>query len=325
VCGVFWLPSVRGGRRRLFLFVWRCVLSGVHERVTRRILADLRLGVVPWVRPWVGGSFRNVVSGRPYSGVNVWLLSQFVRDGGFSDPRFLTPKQALELGGDFRGESCARVTFAASAPRKWKVGEDEDEVGSYFFMKEYNLLNVQQVRGVDFPELVAPSGVVSEFVGRLGSRVVSGGDKAAYDPGRDVVMMPEFSAFVSRDAFDSVLLHEHVHWSGHSSRLGRKFGVVFGDEDYVFEELVAELGSAMLCAEFGLSSALQHSDYVGVWIRVLEGDERAFFAASRAASAAVSFLRSLADGVGVGVGVGGGEGLVGWLAGGEGKGKVLEQ
>lgn len=290
--------------------------ESVYERVTTRILEDLRAGVAPWVRPWGGGSFRNALSGRAYSGVNVWLLSQACGEFGFSDPRFLTPKQALGLGGDFRGESCVRVTFAAEAKGKSPVaaagvvgdagGDGEGQrSGGYFFLKEYNLLNVEQVRGLDLPPLPKPSGVVSEFVGRLGSRVVPGGDKAAYLRDSDVVLMPHVGAFASADAFDSVLLHEHVHWSGHASRLSRNLAGEFGSREYAFEELVAELGAAMLCAEFGVTSQLQHSEYVGAWIRVLESDERAFFSASRLASVACGFLLGLG-----GVGVAAGEGAV---------------
>jgi antirestriction protein ArdC len=58
--------------------------------------------------------------------------------------------------------------------------------------------------------------------------------------------MPPMAAFNSANGYHSTLLHESVHATGHKSRLDRDFSKRFGDESYAFEELVAELGSAML-------------------------------------------------------------------------------
>jgi len=88
------------------------------------------------------------------------------------------------------------------------------------------------------------------------------------------------------------LAHELIHATGAPSRLNRKKGEKFGDADYAFEELVAELGSAFLCAEFGISSeyGTQHESYLAGWLKVLGSDKNAFFKASRQADKAFQLM-----------------------------------
>ena len=64
----------------------------------------------------------------------------------------------------------------------------------------------------------------------------------------------------------------------------------WGDEGYAMEELVAELGSAFLCADLGidLSNRTDHASYIDSWLRILRGDRRAIFQAAAMAERAGS-------------------------------------
>jgi antirestriction protein ArdC len=55
--------------------------------------------------------------------------------------------------------------------------------------------------------------------------------------------------------FCSTAAHEHVHWTGHGSRLDRDLSGRFCDRAYGAEELIAELGAAFWCAQFQLEQA----------------------------------------------------------------------
>jgi antirestriction protein ArdC len=55
------------------------------------------------------------------------------------------------------------------------------------------------------------------------------------------------------EAYYAVLTHELTYWSGAPARLGRDMGKRFGDAGYAAEELVAEIASAFLCAELGIT------------------------------------------------------------------------
>jgi antirestriction protein ArdC len=103
--------------------------------------------------------------------------------------------------------------------------------------------------------------------------------------------MPTAQSFASPDAYAATLAHELVHWTGHKSRCDRQFGKRFGDDAYAFEELVAEIGSAFVCAQMGIPlENLQHSSYIASWLKVLKADKRAIFTASSQAKRSSEFL-----------------------------------
>jgi antirestriction protein ArdC len=71
--------------------------------------------------------------------------------------------------------------------------------------------------------------------------------------------------------------------------LNRDFSGRFGNEAYAFEELVAELGSAMLCAHLKLDGQLQHSSYIASWLKVLKDDPKNILKASAQAQKILNF------------------------------------
>lgn len=87
-----------------------------------------------------------------------------------------------------------------------------------------------------------------------------------------------------------------THWTRHPSRLDRDLGrKKWGDEGYAMEELVAELGSAFLCSDLGITPEVRddHAAYIGSWLKVLKEDKRAIFSAAAHAQRAASFLHGL--------------------------------
>ena len=112
------------------------------------------------------------------------------------------------------------------------------------------------------------------------------GSRAYYSPSRDEIVLPPFERFEAPEHYYAVSLHEHAHLSGAKHRLAREFGKRFGDNAYAFEELVAELTSAYLCAELGIPGVLRHPEYLASWVAVLRADARALFSAGAKASQA---------------------------------------
>jgi antirestriction protein ArdC len=88
--------------------------------VTEKIISLLEQGVVPWRRPWISTGFpRNLVSKKPYRGVNVFLHSA----SKYVSPFWLTYRQASELGGHVRkGEESTLIVY-------WKVDDVEEKGG----------------------------------------------------------------------------------------------------------------------------------------------------------------------------------------------------
>ncbi|MCZ7593674.1 MAG: zincin-like metallopeptidase domain-containing protein [Hyphomicrobium sp.] len=140
------------------------------------------------------------------------------------------------------------------------------------------------------------------FIRNTEARIAHGGDRAFYRPSTDTIHMPDEALFCGTDtmtrseAYFAVLGHECIHWSGAEKRLNRTFGKRFGDHAYAAEELVAEIGSAFLCAELGITEGTprpDHAQYLSQWLTLLKSDSRAIFTAAARASDAVAYLKKL--------------------------------
>ena len=270
----------------------------LHERVTQKLVAQLKAGTPPWVKPWncasATGMPRNYVSNRPYSGINVLLTWLSALERRFNDPRWLTANQVIELGGSFKGQSATRIVFAKQHTRNFGKSNEE----SFFVQKLYNVFNVEQVSGVNLePEqeplrFTARMPELEAFIAAQGVPVTHWGNRAFYSLARDAIVLPPPGSFGSPEAYYAVALHELVHASGHPERLARRMGKRDTNE-YFVEELVAELGAAMVCAEFGLTCT-HHAGYLASWIQLMESDAKIIFTAAKEASRAADYLKATA-------------------------------
>src|SRR5215471_3844451 len=130
----------------------------LYTEVTARIVNELENGFLPWVKPWSQSAGANqpanAVTKRPYSGVNVLLLWSAMTARGWQVPRFVTFKQALELGGNVRkGEHGTKVYFVKQLNFKDDSPDaGEDDTRSVTMLREYTVFNVAQCDGL--PERV---------------------------------------------------------------------------------------------------------------------------------------------------------------------------
>lgn len=289
----------------------------LYADVTARILHELEAGAVPWVKPWSSTPGLNVpqnaATKRPYSGINVILL-WLAADRGWPTPWFVTYKQATELGGHVRkGEHGTKVYFykqlevkdrsVAGASRE-PTANSEEATKFIPLLREYTVFNIAQCD--DLPARIidraAPKprhnderdATIDEFLAATGAQIREGAGEAYYAPGADFISMPAFRAFKSAHLFYGVAFHELAHWTGHKSRLDRFLKLRDGRADLAAEELVAELTSAFLCAEFSIDGHMRHAAYIESWIKHLKDDPRAFLKAAAKAQKAADYLRGLA-------------------------------
>lgn len=279
----------------------------IHEEVTQTIIDALERGVVPWRSPILGrgaaGHPTNLDSGRPYAGINVFLLALNGWSAGFTSRYWLTFRQALAHGGAVRkGERSTLVVF-------WKLYETKDrqtgEATTIPVLKHYRVFNAEQCDGITTPEV--PTFEPTEFTpieraqtivaGYVGGPALShGGAKAFYRPGTDEVRLPEPTRFTGSEEYYSTLFHELAHSTGHSTRLDRKLDTElrpFGSADYAKEELVAEMASAFLSADAGIRPAVieNQAAYIGGWLKSLKDDRRLVVTAAGAAQKAADWIR----------------------------------
>lgn len=136
------------------------------------------------------------------------------------------------------------------------------------------------------------------FFKALQADIRHGGNQAYYAVGGDYVQMPPFESFRDAESYYATLAHECTHWTRHPKRLDRSFGrKQWGDEGYAREELVAELGSAFICAdlELALEPREDHAAYIESWLKVLQNDKRAIFSAAAHAQRAADYLTCRAE------------------------------
>ncbi|WP_150290009.1 ArdC family protein [Sphingobium estronivorans] len=280
----------------------------LYDEVTARIITELEAGRLPWVQPWgVTGSAgpglpRNALTARSYSGVNVLILWGAVIEHGWPSQSWLTFRQAQEAGGCVRkGEHGVTVVYAdrfTPEAEKERASRDGDEAKAVPFLKRFTVFNVAQCEGLPaglasdpapLPEReIVP--VAEEVIAASGVDFRIGGTRAFYVPSQDFVQVPPQPAFFEQINYYRTCLHELTHATGHAKRLNRDLTNSFGSKDYAREELIAEMGSAFLCAALGIVPTVRHADYIGSWLEVLREDSRAIFRAASAATKAADWL-----------------------------------
>ncbi|MCW6531320.1 zincin-like metallopeptidase domain-containing protein [Sphingomonas sp. MMSM20] len=282
--------------------------ANLYDEVTARIVAELEAGRIPWVQPWsaaacAGPSLpRNALTGRSYSGVNVLLLWGAVIAHGYPSQSWLTFRQAREAGGSvIKGERGQTVVYAdrfIPEAEKAKAAASGEDAKAVPFLKRFTVFNIAQCEGLrpgfaldpaPLPEReIVP--VAEEVIAASGVDFRIGGSKAFYVPSADFVAVPPQPAFFEQINYYRTCLHELTHATGHAKRLGRDLTNAFGSKGYAREELVAELGSAFLCAALGIVPTVRHADYIASWLEVLREDNRAIFRAASQASKAADWL-----------------------------------
>lgn len=306
--------------------------TDLYRQITDRIVVALENGVAPWRKPWraaagsgLAGLPLNSTTGRHYSGVNVLLLWMSAEEQGFRNNRWLTYRQAQQTGGQVRkGE---KATLAVVYKDWTKQAEDREGNRLYDsdgkplteavpMLKPLQLFNAEQCEGLpaevaaspEQPPAVDEDGILSPDVMDRVLRMVNASgvkhrmlpqNRAYYRPLTDEIVMPMAGQFFTEADWWSTLLHELVHSTGHAKRLNRE-GITssfrqFGDPVYALEELIAEMGSAFLCAQIGVSGEVQHDSYVDHWLKVLKSDKKALFRACRHAREASEYLLALPE------------------------------
>lgn len=98
-------------------------------------------------------------------------------------------------------------------------------------------------------------------------------DEAYYSISKDEIVLPEKQQFYKAENFYGTAFHEMVHSTGSKDRLDRFVeGSYFGSKEYAREELVAELGSALIMQKYGLTKTIKEDScsYLKSWLDSLK-------------------------------------------------------
>jgi len=274
--------------------------ASVYEIITNQILAELERGSVPWRKPWRTLPPANLITKKPYRGINVFLLGF----AGYGSQYWLTFNQAKQLGGNVRrGEHGTKIVF-------WKFDTYETETDGeieerkFAFLRYFTVFNLEQAEGLkallELPPAFPIESAESIVRGMPNPPAFEQDSRASYIPSLDMVTMPSRTAFDSQEEYYSVLFHELTHATGNAKRLAREgFDTPqqFGSDSYSREELIAEMGSAMLCGVAGIeqSTLANSAAYLKSWIARLKSDSRLVISAASAAQKAADYIRGTAS------------------------------
>ncbi len=276
-------------------------VADVKSQINNRIIQSLSSGKIPWLKPWIENSPRNLFSGREYTGLNRLILGL----SPFSLPYWATYRQYLSEGLQVRkGEHGQGIVYSGRTVmidnEVNEEGEEMEHAKHIRFLKAFVVFNVCQTdyaeKGYKLPDirenphLLKCDTVIQDYTGRHNIRITAG-DRAAYSPQTDVITCPDISRFTTSEHFYATMFHECVHSTGpRLSRFKRTDPVCFGSDTYGREELVAEIGSAYLASLTGINSSavvLNQAAYLQNWVTAIKADtDLVMYAAGRAEKAA---------------------------------------
>jgi antirestriction protein ArdC len=275
----------------------------IFEKITDKIISVIEAGEAKGGITWsmqgeTYGMPLNLLTGQPYSGVNVLLLWSEADDKKYTSNYWLTFKQAKEMGGHVRKGETAVPCIKWGSTEKEEVNVDgQSETKRSAFHKSFFLFNLEQIEGIEVPESKTKKQTweIHEsaecLIKATGAQINEGGEKAFYRPSTDEIQMPDRSRFENAENFYSVNFHELGHWTAAKGRCDRNLQSRFGEDAYAMEELIAELSAAFISASIGLSGKIEnHACYIKSWLKVLKNDKRAIITAASKASQAANFI-----------------------------------
>ena len=288
----------------------------IHQEITDKIIRALdHVDPCDWQAPFAGlaaqGLPRNPVTDHRYQGINIPSLWCDQQEKKFTSNHWATFKQWRAKGAQVRkGEKASPIIFYKTLLKEEENEAGETEEFSVPMLKTYSVFNADQVDGYDHGEtgaanetdLVTPLEAAERFCAKTGADIRHGGNGAFYDRLGDFIGLPDTIAFIdtehasATENYYATLLHELTHWTGAPLRLDRDKAKTSRErEKYAFEELIAELGAAFLCAQIGIVQTLRedHAQYIKGWLKALQNDKKFVFKAAAQAAKAVDYLNGL--------------------------------
>ncbi len=286
--------------------------QAITDKLIKAIEANPGKPQMPWRKSnaplWLP---TNALTGNQYRGINVISLWVAAEEAGYNTNIFATYKQWQEMKCQVRkGEKSAMIVkygeFDVERDDSNPLDDGKD-TGVRRYLKRANVFNASQVDGFELPEPQQSLGpverthAVEHFIANTKAIITIGGDRAYYRASADTIHMPDEGLFTGTDsmtreeAFAAIQCHELVHWTSHKTRCDRQLGKRFGDKAYCAEELIAEVGNAMLCAELGITQDVRpdHAKYLSLYLDMMKADPKAIFTAAAAASRALDYLKGL--------------------------------
>ena len=277
-------------------------LDEMVEDVKTKLIAELETAdPSTWKPSWRNDTLPvNPTTGKPYRGFNAFWLMMRTKGENYSTGRFAGFNQLKARGAQVRkGEKGVPIL----RPQLVKKEDKDGNVKEFVVFRGSTVFNIDQTDGGDEALRSIPADLPEEqrikileaTIAELGVSVKTDNMSGPhYSPTGDYVSMPDFSKGTSALEWNSSLAHETIHWTGGASRLNRPSVANYSDskQTRAYEELVAEIGSAMFLAAHGIDAPFRedHAPYIKGWISLLKDDPDALSRAFKDATAAINHI-----------------------------------
>ncbi len=277
--------------------------SAIMTDITTAVVEAIKAGTAPWQKPWESRYDatwpQNPTTGKQYNGMNALYLMMLSATRFDGCPYWLGFKQAKKKGGNVRKGEKSTAILAPIMRKATDANGDEYMYPAGF--RVVRVFNAQQCDGLTLPELepreprTLDAHSLDAFAVATGANICHAErDRACFIPSVDRIEMPTKDQFTSEGGYYGTLLHELIHWTGHSSRLDR-LGEK-GRRGYAFEELIAELGAYYASEVIGCpNEAENHASYLESWLKALDNDVQYLWQAASQAEKAAKYLIACAE------------------------------
>lgn len=291
----------------------------LREKITSQLVAALESGnLPPWRRPWSldrnAGFPTNIVSKKPYRGINPILLDVASARHNLTSKWWATFRQWKDLGGKVmrrpadvpEGQWGTTIVFWTPVTKTEKDAEGDEKTDRYFVMRSYTVFCIDQVEGGDLDHLRAGQAdtcgndapvidyqPAETAIAATNVSIRYGGGRAFYSPTHDYIQVPPKASFTEPDEYYETVLHELVHATEHPTRLN--WSRKEKKNTYALGELVAEIGACYLSRELGVPASenlTNHVAYLKNWLTAMKNDSRFILTASSQASKAADYILS---------------------------------
>lgn len=282
----------------------------VYDIVLERIIKNMEEGKIPWQKPWIEPI--NYVTRRKYTGINRLLLEK--------PGEYLTFNQVKKLNGKVKkgAKSNIVVFWKIEDPEENKNKENENgneqtdeeieqneieqKTQKKVILRYYKVFHIDDCEGIETKiknQTEKSNNILHDiyrnYLKKEDIKLIEEGIEAYYSISQDKIVIPQKKYFKSDEEFLSTIYHEIVHSTGHAKRLNRfteeKQTYKKFKEEYSFEELVAEIGSAFILGEHGIEKTIKNNTaYIQSWIKYLKDNKKAIIQASSMAQKAVEYI-----------------------------------
>lgn len=280
----------------------------IQQHVTNAIIAQIEAGTPPWRKPWTGdasgASFPLRHTGDPYKGINILMLWATAMAKGYNSARWMTFKQAIELGGCVRkGEKSTKSVYYGTFEKETENGNGETETRTSRFAKAFSVFNADQIEGLPAEYYIQPEPprdlgteadpTLDAFFAGTGAEIITSDDpRAYYHPVKDTIHMPPIATFFNASGYYGTLAHEVGHFLLSEKRIGTQ-KTYANRKEYAIGELEAEIFSAFLAVQLGFEPQFdQSAAYIEGWLKALKEDKGLIFKAAANAQKALDYVNT---------------------------------